>query len=199
MGVVVSSYRGHATVSHGGGIDGYIAHLSFMPQHDIGLVVLSNLDRNPVPTIVARNLYDRLLGVEPIAWNARFQVKRQKAEAKRDDPETVIARKENAPPSHPLSDYVGIYEHPAYGSVRIERGGEALRWRFHRFNLPLRHFHYDIFEIEKIPLTAYERLKVSFFYNKAGEIDRLAVPLEYTVDDIVFRRVADGVPAPSEP
>lgn len=191
MGFVVSRYRGHTTISHGGGIDGYVAQLSFMPEHDIGLVVLSNLDRNPVPTIVARNLYDRLLGLEPIAWNARFREKRQKAEAASRDPEILVPRKENAPPSHPLADYVGTYEHPAYGRLRIARDGEALRWLFHRFDLPLRHFHYDMFEIEKIPLTAYRRLKVSFFYDKAGAIDRLAVPLEYTVDDIVFRRVAD--------
>ncbi len=32
---------------------------------------------------------------------------------------------------------------------------------------------------------------VVFYYNKRGEIDRLLVPLEPEVDDIVFTRVAE--------
>src|SRR5205807_4421051 len=48
MGLGINSYRGHKMVSHGGAIDGFTALLSFLPQDNVGVVVLTNLesDRN---------------------------------------------------------------------------------------------------------------------------------------------------------
>jgi len=69
MGFFVSTYRGQRIVWHAGGIDGFVALLAFLPDAGIGVVALSNLDRNPAPTILTRNLFDRLLGLKPLPWN----------------------------------------------------------------------------------------------------------------------------------
>jgi CubicO group peptidase (beta-lactamase class C family) len=59
LGFYVARYRGHRVVRHGGAIDGYLSRFSFMPEDGLGLVVLSNLSGgNPVPRLVAYNLYD---------------------------------------------------------------------------------------------------------------------------------------------
>ncbi len=45
--------------------------------------------------------------------------------------------------------------------------------------------------------TFVSGIKVMFLYNKAGAIDRLAVPLEPALDDIIFTRDME-IEAPSE-
>ena len=43
MGLGVSTYRGRTIVSHGGGIDGFISAMSWLPEERIGIVVLSSM------------------------------------------------------------------------------------------------------------------------------------------------------------
>ena len=54
---------------------------------------------------------------------------------------------------------------------------------------PLRHFHYDVFEIGDpgniVPLSGL----IAFSTNIKGEVDQLTVPLEPSVKPIVFKRV----------
>jgi len=194
MGLFITTYRGHVLIHHGGGIDGFISLLSFMPQKKIGAMILTNMSgNNPVPTIISRNLYDRLLGLDPIDWVSRIkelEEENENAEADAEDDE-YSDRKEGTTPSHDLTDYTGQYEHPGYGIVTVELADEALNLSFNSFHCPLQHYHYDIFEIPESPMDPLEELKVTFFYNKKGDIDQLAIPLESSVDDIVFQLVVD--------
>ncbi len=192
MAFGIGSYRGREVVQHGGGIDGFISLLSFMPREGIGMIVLTNLSgNNPVPTIVVRGVYDRVLGLEPVDWAAR--VREQQAESREsDDAAEEDERREGTAPSHPLADYAGSYEHPGYGVITVEVDGGELKATFNKMSAPLVHFHYDVFEVAEDPLVAFGELKVMFRYNKKGEIDRLLVPFEPNVDDIVFRRVAEA-------
>ncbi|UCC73781.1 MAG: serine hydrolase [Gemmatimonadota bacterium] len=194
MGFRVTSYRGHKVVQHGGGIDGFIALLSFMPRDRIGMIILTNQGAdNPVPTIVARRVYDQLLGLEPVDWAGR--VKEEQARAREVEEGSggseADQRVEGTSTSHDLSEYVGTFEHPGYGTVGVSLDADGLVVTFNDVTSPLVHFHYDVFEVPENPLVPFEGLKVMFLYNKQGEIDRLLVPLEPRVDDIVFVRLPD--------
>jgi len=194
MGLFVTTYRGHELVHHGGGIDGFISLLSFMPRERIGMIVLTNLSgNNPVPTIVTRGVYDRLLGLEPVDWVARVKEQQAKAEEAEEEGEEEgrSQRVEGTSPSHATADYVGTYEHPGYGRVKVELDGDQLRATFNDVSSVLEHFHYDVFQAQEEPLNPFSSGKVMFLYNKKGEIDRIAAPLEPNVDDIIFTRVPD--------
>jgi len=67
MGFMVSQYRGHKRVEHGGNLDGFSAELAFLPNDGIGVVVLTNLDGTGMANAIAWNVFDRLLPgtVEP--------------------------------------------------------------------------------------------------------------------------------------
>ncbi len=78
MGFFITTYRGHKLVEHGGNIDGFSALLAFLPADQVGVVVLTNLDGNPLPTIIANNVFDRLLGLDPVPWNQRQLEPRKK-------------------------------------------------------------------------------------------------------------------------
>jgi hypothetical protein len=69
--------------------------------------------------------------------------------------------------------------------------GAALSVSFDGFHVPLKHFHYDVFEIddpmEVLPLSG----RITFLMDSKGEIARMAVPFEPSVKDIEFTRVKE--------
>ena len=192
LGLSVTSYRGWKLVQHGGGIDGFISQMSWLPKERIGIVVLTNMSgTNPVPNIVTRNVIDRLLGLAPIDWVARTKKQIQDAKAKRikQRADRAAERQPNTTPSHPLSAYAGTYEHPGYGRLAVQVDGAVPSVSFDGFTVPLKHFHYDVFEIDDpmdvLPLSG----RITFLMNSKGDIDRMAVPFEPSVKDIEFARV----------
>jgi hypothetical protein len=192
LGLAVTSYRGHKLVQHGGGIDGFISQMSWLPQERIGVVVLTNMSgNNPVPNIVTRNMFDRLLGLGAIDWAARARKQQQDADAqqKKDRDERAADRKPNTTPSHELSAYAGTYEHPGYGRITVRAAGTTLEVSFADYTARLKHYHYDMFEVddpsELVPLSGI----LTFRMDRKGDIARVAVPLEPSVKDIEFTRV----------
>ena len=188
MGFFISTYRGEKIIWHGGGIDGFVALLAFLPDAGIGVVALSNLDRNPAPTILTRNLFDRLLGLAPLPWNDWIASDYLEWDLEQSQKAANHARSRDLSiqPSRALAAFAGRYRHPAYGEIGISLENEALTLRYGQFTLPLRHYRGDIFEIVKIPVTSRAHLEVSFDKNESGEIVSLAVPFERAVADILF-------------
>jgi CubicO group peptidase (beta-lactamase class C family) len=193
MGFFLSTYRGHKVVEHGGNIDGFSADLSFLPGEKIGVVVLTNLDGNPLPDVVVDNVYDRLLGLDRVPWNQRFL----ESEKKGKEAEQEAKKKGYTPqklgthPSHDLKDYVGDYSNPGYGTVTIAPDGDAFKFTLNKISKPLKHYRYDSFQIPEDPLDPFEKMKVMFFTDLNGDISSLSIPLEPSVKDIVFTRVPD--------
>ncbi len=190
LGWIVMTYRGHQLVQHSGGIDGFSTLTTFLPDDNIGIVILSNKNGCPVHTIATYNACDRLLGLNEIGWNEHIgkeyreamDVLKKSIEPNFDD------RVPDTQPSHDLEAYAGEFEHPAYGTITIRREGEQLRLTHNKFNVPLTHFHYDIFQvtIERFFFSS----KVNFFTGQKGEIESLSIALEPAVQPIVFKRIA---------
>jgi hypothetical protein len=61
---------------------------------------------------------------------------------------TRAARKLGTTPSHNLSEYAGTYEHPAYGTMTIRTNEGKLELVFDEFVVKLKHYNYDVFEID---------------------------------------------------
>jgi CubicO group peptidase (beta-lactamase class C family) len=189
MGWMIQPYRGHRLLHHGGNIDGFSAMVSFMPDDKLGVVILSNLDGNLMADSLMFEVYDRLLGLDPIDWNGRYRLKMaQLKEAARqgEQKEEAAQRKPGTKPSHALADYAGEFDHPAYGTLTVAQGKDGLTASLHGLSSPLEHFHYDIFKGTQEQMKG---LKLEFLTNLRGDIDRISVVLEDGVDPIVFKRV----------
>jgi CubicO group peptidase (beta-lactamase class C family) len=193
MGFFISSYRGHKTVEHGGNIDGFSAELSFLPADKIGVIVFTNLDGNPLPNIVAFNVFDRLLGLDPVPWNQRFLESEKKGKESEQEAKNkgYIPQKHGTHPSHDLKDYVGDYSNPGYGIVTIAPDGDAFKLTLNKVSKPLKHHHYDVFQVPEDPLDPFEKMKVMFLTDINGDISSLSMPLEASVKDILFTRMPD--------
>jgi CubicO group peptidase (beta-lactamase class C family) len=188
FGWVIQPYRGHQFIWHNGGIDGFYAFIGYLPYDNLGLVVLTNNANNPTPEIISRTLFDRTFGLEPIDWNAKFTEQRKKGEEAEKEAGKASGRKEGTTPSHPLTDYVGTYEHPAYGRVVIGLVDGKLEIALLGEKLTLDHFHYDVFQMKHISGT---ELMWKFNTDLSGDISSIESVLQVGVAPIVFTRVAE--------
>lgn len=192
LGLSVTSYRGRRMVHHGGAIDGFRAHLVFLPEEKLGVVVLSNLGRVNFVTAVSHELLDRLLVLPAVNWSKRYLSDEQTAKAAQDEADSkgYSPRRSGTQPSHALADYAGHYEHPGYGTVRVEQVGAQLKVNYGHLDTALNHFHYDSFEFITEP-TSQSKMRLRFETDAEGEIASLSAPMEPLVAPIVFTRVAD--------
>lgn len=186
----VYSYRGHRIAQHSGGIDGFSVLTTFLPDDNIGVVVLTNREAHLVPVhgIFTYNACDRLLGLDEIPWNERTQLDytRLTEQVEKGKHEAEAKRVANAPLSHAPDDYIGQYEHPAYGVFQVQRDGEGFKGLHNGFEYSFTHLHYDTF-LAYLPRFDLQ-LKATFALNLDGEIASLALPLEPEVQPIVFKR-----------
>jgi CubicO group peptidase (beta-lactamase class C family) len=115
-GLYIGTFRGAPIHWHWGVIDGFGGMISFRPGTRDGVVVLTNLSgRNPVPTMVTLAAYDALDGRDPMAWPALYG---DRPPPREKQPHACPAAATGAT-TRPRTDYVGVYEHPAYGRAEI--------------------------------------------------------------------------------
>ena len=186
MGWRITAYRGRLMVSHGGAIMGFSASVLFMPRDGIGVVLLNNLEDAPINSLLAYNIFDRLLGLDPVNWYQRVKddLARSNAEEEKRKQERNKDRKPGTIPSHPLPDYAGVYEHPAYGTISVSLDGDKLKADYHQRTFVLDHYHYDVFTMRNDWMDV--EYKATFVTDLKGNVAGLTVPLESIVKDIVF-------------
>ena len=192
LGLRVGSYRGRKMVAHGGGVDGFISSMSWLPRERIGVIVLSNRsgDMNPVPMIVAYNTYDRLLGLSEIDWNARHLKLQTEHRARAEETARALEarRVKGTQPSLELDSYTGLYDHDAYGSMEVRVRADRLEIVYDGFRLGLDHYHYDVFRISSQPTLVPVTGLVTFATGESGAVTSMAIPFEPNGADIVFER-----------
>jgi CubicO group peptidase (beta-lactamase class C family) len=190
MGWFIEPYRGYTLISHGGNVEGHSLIIGFIPQEKIGVVGLTNIAELPLRDVLLYESIDRLLDLPEQDWNRKFHamfdplilgqaVGKQTASAEKVD---------NAPATHPLKAFCGVYTSEGYPDFAVKMNGGTLQactvgslnWS------ELRHYHYDVFEWY-LPDFDY-RMKVHFLVNDVGEVDSVSVPLEEAVENIIFTR-----------
>ncbi|PIQ25057.1 hypothetical protein COW36_07490 [bacterium (Candidatus Blackallbacteria) CG17_big_fil_post_rev_8_21_14_2_50_48_46] len=188
MGWMIHPYRGHQMISHGGNIDGYSALVSLLPEKKIGLVILSNQEHDPLPSLLSMELSDLLLELEPLDWSARIKPGMEMAEkiVKGQDLRTRVP---NTHPSHPLQDYLGTYHHPAYGELKLESQAGKLRLGYRDLGGKIEHWHYDTFVVKE-PDAILDKLWVHFLNNLEGDIQSVELKLDNLAEAIRFERQA---------
>jgi len=174
-----SSYRGHLLVYHGGDLPGFHSQISYMPQDSIGVVVFVIGDQSAsLYNTISYNVYERLLGLTLTPWSERLLKERNEGKklSREARGKAGFGRVEGTKPSHPLEDYPGQYENPAYGTISINTKDTALQFKLHHIVLPLHHFHYDRFDTPDDEENGLYSL--NFKTNPQGDIDRFVISLD---------------------
>lgn len=194
LGWFVESYRGRRFVHHSGNIDGFSSFVGLLPDEDLGVVALTNMNGSLLHVALAHEVLDHHLGASGGDWVRRYHdhaVEKGEKEAQmaaRLRGERVLG----TAPSHALADYVGTYARPGYEQVRVTCEVGALALEFNHWHLPLDHFHYDTFVLDDVLGELPPGMPVHFHLAETGgSVDGLAMPLhtEPGCGLVCFRRV----------
>ncbi len=189
-GWAVHQYRGHLRVSHGGGIDGFSAMVSFVPDKGIGVVVLANV-AGGLPELVSRHALDRLLALETRDWSGEGLARERAAEALEEQGRASLEARPDAPAPRPLGEYVGTYEHAGYGRLEVELEGGALRVRAGELEATLEPLHFEVFRFAEGAAAELEGQPLQFLCGFEGEIEGLRIVAEPALAPVVFTRRPD--------
>lgn len=201
MGWFVDVYRGHRRVHHGGNIDGFSALVTLLPSDGVGIVVLANKNGTALPGLIVRHATDRLLGLEQQDWSARALETRAvaRSQGKQAKDKLGETRREGTRPSVPLAEFVGEYEHPGYGVLRVNllppsgtTQAEALSFTYNAITTPLEHWHFDVFKGTKNAADrTFDSFRVQFLLSPDGDVESVRATMDPSVEMITFRRLGD--------
>jgi len=125
MGWQLGTFEGESLMHHFGGFAGSSAHISFMPEHNLGLVILMNEGQvaQPLGVTIAGYVYDMMRDKEGVDTARRGEITTlaERLTGARKNIEASILSRANRKwtMSHPFALYAGTYSNPLYGTVTI--------------------------------------------------------------------------------
>lgn len=182
-------YRGMRVVHHGGNIEGFASDVLLAPDEGHAVVVLSNATGSGVRDALPLAVLDRLAGLEPLPWGERWDasmssIRSGMTQARESAPKTGVSPR---PPSRPVEDFAGRYEHPAYDVLDIAVEDGALQARWHEVDgVTVQHRSGDVWDLV---VPGYDMALTLSFRSGPHGVDDVVVPLEPMVDAVVFRRL----------
>ncbi|MTK11510.1 MAG: serine hydrolase [Clostridiaceae bacterium] len=187
LGWFIESYRGRKHINHGGNIDGFASYVSFMPEENLGMIILTNLNSafNTLP--IAYSIYDKILGYEDTDWDGRVKNTIDKMMKSMENINEIAATplKETEKPLQSLEAYTGLFENSGYGALKIEKEGENLKLIYNDLECVLKHKCNNVFVFKMIE---YYTITVTFNCDSDGNINSISIPFEQSVKEIVFKR-----------
>lgn len=151
LGWGVSDYYGNRMITHGGGYDGMYSQVAMIPEHELGIVILTNTMKS-IATPLRYYIINQFLEKDQRDWSAEA-LERSKREGwmQRTIREQKEARAANTLPSQKPAAFAGVYHTDMLGPIHIVHDGNDLFMNFE--NAPeltarLEHWHYDTWEIK---------------------------------------------------
>lgn len=152
LGWFVRDYRGRKVVEHGGNVDGMTAQVGVLPEENLGVVILTNMESNPVPQALMYRVFDSFLGDadKQIDLSAEYRKLSDegKAQIAAQEKEFVAKRQPDIKPTLPLDAYAGNYVNELYGAAQVFNRNGKLYLKFNDDSQgELEHWEKDTFRI----------------------------------------------------
>ena len=188
LGWVSQHFRGYQMLQHAGGIDGFSAFISVMPEDDLGVAILTNLNGTAIHYGITWEITDRMLGLEPIEWVARVAEYEAevKAEIKAGTEGMLSMQVKDTQPSHKMEDYCGTYSHPGYGTLTLKLEDGELCGQYNHISANASHFHYDTFLLKFDIPSPDVTIPITFQADLMGNIKLVSIPMDEKVAEIEF-------------
>lgn len=178
LGWMLHDYKGKKVVQHGGAIDGMSAMVGMIPEEKLGVVILSNLSGQLVPTALMFRIFDAYLGAPSRDWSAEMLkgIKKLEEQGKAAEKKREESRVKGTQPSLALEKYAGTYNDEAFGDAKIILENGKLVLRTPGFVADLEHWHYDTFRATFREAALGGKTLATFTLNSDGKTDALNVP-----------------------
>lgn len=182
LGWLVQDYRGRKIVSHGGS---WGAMVAMIPEENLGVVVLSNLDLEVIAAMLMYDVFDAYLVGPEVAWDSRkWEGTWLRSEPPgyayraRDEAKARLEqeRKTGTKPSQPLENYAGRYESKLYGELVVRQVEGRLMVKFGEFTTEMTHWQDDAFYVRTPTRLTFDWLLT---FQSRGEGQVAGVTMKY--------------------
>ncbi len=185
LGWFVGKIHDKRLVFHQGDTDGYSTYVSFMPDDNLGVIVLTNQHATNFPDKVAARIYDHLLNQPALA---RMHFSRGLAQIAPVHPAAPEPHEPTAPSARlSLTDYPGMYSDSGYGDIAVSSiGNDYINYYHHNWTLHQRldgSFYFDLHAFG----TDFQP-RVFFHKTDTGKVDSLGIRFEPTLTPIQFMK-----------
>lgn len=160
LGWNIGTYNNDKLIHCFGEFPGFRPHVSFMPEHKIGVVVLANESEASflLPDLIACDIYDLLIYKKPLRTDSNPKIdeyvvnlKKQREEKAKRAGARGDAKEEGVNPTLELGAYAGVYENPEWGTIVIALNDKSLSFKFGNVFSPLEHLTEDTFKVTFMP------------------------------------------------
>lgn len=182
LGWSIQDYQGYKIIGHGGGYDGMISKSTFIPEKNIGIIVLTN-SLSWAPSALVNKTLDVLLAEKTdgkdwskiyldykIQQDSIAQVALQKSESLRGKLNNRHLD---------LSEYIGVYTDKNYGDVDVSLSNGKLFFKMVNtpiYKAELQHWNHQIFTFRfDINLASLPQGKLWFELDKNGKVKKLNI------------------------
>ncbi|MFG0275529.1 MAG: serine hydrolase [Phycisphaerales bacterium] len=150
LGWFIQDYRGERVIQHGGNIDGMSALVAMIPEEELGVVVLTNMNGTVLTNVAVNEVFDAYLGADDHDWadEAKKVLDTAEAMGKQTIEQLEARRVEGTSPTLPLEAYAGTYRHRFYGDIVVAIEDGALVVSRGDLVGDASHWHYDSFKVE---------------------------------------------------
>jgi len=183
LGWSLMDYNGYKVIGHNGGYDGMISQTFFVPEANVGVVIMTNALSTLYYPLYYHTL-DELLNVEKKRnWNDELlQMIQKNEERKKEQLQAEEAKRVlNTKPSLPLDHYAGIFGGKIYDTISVTLNNNQLELQFARspqFFAILKHWHYDTFQIEFEAFPSLPKGYVTFEMDRKGHVSGIEIFLD---------------------
>lgn len=116
LGWILSEYKSLPVRSHDGNTLGFSSAMSYLPDSEIGIVVLANQQGSALPGLVAQRFYELALGeTDSEASAALAYIVEQRAKNEAEDPEPFVKTLD----AEFIAPYIGTFANDILGTVTL--------------------------------------------------------------------------------
>lgn len=186
LGWFIVDYKGRKLVMHGGQVQGMISVCGFLPQQQLGFIVLTNINLSMIQINLAFTILDALLGGGTRQWDddCLRLVKALREQEEQKISQLEQARQKDSQPSLSLQEYTGLYDHEYFGEHRVSLEDGRLQLWFAPHNTAdlehweedtfVIHWHNDPFDGDFLTFNATNGRVDGFTIHKEGIFKRLS-------------------------
>src|SRR5215813_4904332 len=191
LGWGLTEYRGLKTVSHTGGLMGYVSRVTMVPDLNLGVVILTNQQSGGAFQSLTYRILDHYMNAPATDWIAAFKKSEEMGFARAAEVEKQLtsARVSDSKPSLPLTNYTGRYSDAWYGDTTVTMEGNKLVLSFsHTPSLvgDLEHWQHDTFVARWRDRSLDADAFVSFSLKPDGSIEQMKMSAVSPLTDFSF-------------
>ena len=191
LGWGLTEYRGFKSVSHTGGLMGYVSRVTLVPDLNLGVVVLTNQQSGGAFQSLTYRILDHYINAPATDWVAAFKKSEEMGLARAAEVEKRLTstRDAGSKPSLPVAKYAGRYTDAWYGDITIGLEADKLVIRFSHTPLlvgDLEHWQQDTFVARWRDRSLDADAFVTFALKPDGRIDQMKMVAVSPLTDFSF-------------